>query len=153
MGNLLETKLTKQSLVGLISFGSTPITGIALFAIASTLIGEERLEATDVPGSGDLAFLGGILFFIPAIIGITLIILDLLKIRIPFSALTNNLHIAAVIIGGAGLAILVLGLASVINASAGDANIGGGILAIFGFLLLGSGFWLYKKNPWKNKTS
>jgi len=118
----------KLRLIGAAFIVGTPILGIFTFAMTAVAIGEDRLEGAD----GTTA-LGNASIAVPAAIGVALIIWSFTN------APTPNLQ--AVLAGAAGLgaALVALGVWSIARSTAGDANIGGALLALVGAGLLGAG--------------
>ena len=105
-------------MAGIVAGCSARISGFVTYAVASVVLGEDRLE-----GQGGMTGLGWIAFGLPALVGVGLVLWSFVSDRAP------RMRTAAVVSAVIAAAFLVLGLGS-ISASAddGDASIGGGLL-------------------------
>ncbi len=118
--------------VGLIVANLIP--GLVVWALVASLIGEGRLEGDDA----DLTWLGSILVFIGPILGLGFILVGRPLARV---ILIDSFVFPAIAIV-TGLLATVVGALTVTDTSRG-ANIGAGLLVMFGpFLVVGGVAWL-----------
>lgn len=99
---------------------STPLSGIATFALASVLFGEERLE-----GANGLTLQGNVAYGFPAILGLCVLLWSISSVPFPSS---RKLAVAC---GVAAIVCLAAGLFSLQQAERGDPSIGGPLLIAF----------------------
>jgi len=105
--------------------------GLLLFAMASTIVGEQTLEDS---------IAGTVLLFIPNVIGGLILLFGWhVPPRVAAVATQNRVVVAA------GVAGVVSGLLAMAQGQSGDPNIGGAILIMFGLILVGaSAAWAFK---------
>ena len=99
---------------------STPLSGIATFALAAVLFGEERLE-----GAGGLTLQGTVAYGVPAILGLCVLLWSISSVPFPSS------RQLAVVCAVVAVVCLVAGLSSLRQAESGDPSIGGPLLIAF----------------------
>jgi len=103
------------------------VPSILLYAVVATVIGEEVLEGADaIPG------LATVVFWMPPVLGAIMLLVRWRVARwaqIPVIRVYPTLALV-------GALLLALGAYGVMSAAAGDANIGAGLLAVFGVALM-----------------
>lgn len=128
----LFKRLGPLSILGGILIITTPVGGIISFAIGSVLFGETNLENSD-----GLTALGILAIGLPALIGLGSILVDLVAGPVDLAGLGRS-QLRMVAIGFAAFAALLIALGVVAFATGadGDPNIGGGLLVLFGIVLV-----------------
>lgn len=106
---------------GIVLVLSSPVTGLLLWALVASLVGEDRLEGPDA-----WPVVGTALFWLPALFGL---------IVIAWSATSWPVPDRRAAAGGAvvfGALLAVVGLFQLVGAEPGDADIGGALLLLGG---------------------
>ncbi len=104
---------------------STPISGIATFALIAILFGEPRLEGPD-----GLTVQGGLAYGLPAIIGAMVLLWSFSSVPFP------SRQVLAAICAGISAFCLLVGFLSLRGSTeSNDPSIGGPILIVFSLLL------------------
>lgn len=143
----MALKISRPSVISLIGFLTIlsififPLPSLALFALLASVIDESKLEH-----GGSLSFLGSAAFFAPVFIGLGFVLFDLLRGPLRKQKINNFVIKIAYI---TGTIMLILGLWGGLRQSGVGANIGAGVLQIFGVCLLITGVILHLANRTK----
>ena len=123
----MEPRRTTLRNAGAVIALSTPITAFISFAFFSVTLGEDRLEAA----SGTTA-LGYLALAMPVVVGLAI------AGWAQFGGPLPSARAALATLGVFGALCIGLGIWS-IDRSGADANIGGGLLVLFGLIAMGAG--------------
>lgn len=126
----MENRRTALRNAGALVALSTPITAFIAFALASIAVGEDRLES-----QSGVTTLGYLVMAAPLVLGLTIAAWAHVGGPIPSN------RVATVALGLFGLFCVCTGVWS-IGQSGADANIGAGLLVLFGIITLGASFGL-----------
>lgn len=134
-----KRRFTIQTVVGVCLFCASPFIAFFAFAVGATVLEEARLES-----GGDLVWIGPTGLFLPVILGITLVIMDLLGLRLRLGRRGRTVAAATLVLGG--LVALGLGIFAIVDgAASADPAIGAIFLFLVGFGLLALAALLFFK--------
>lgn len=124
-----------------------PIPSIIIYAMVASFVGEARLES-----DGELATLGVVLFYLPALVGLALLVYGqfFYDEQLKPKPIDKTIVYWGMVFFGA--AMVSTGMVSVVeSAGGGDPSVGSGILVLFGFGSMITGAVLLFTNRVKEK--